>query len=208
MMKLMTLPIDASETAPRESSAPVPAGADGAAAVEGAAFAILAREHHRGLLVYARALCRDEATAADLVQDAFLTAWRSLARFDVTREFGAWMRGIIRNKWREHCRKHHREVDVDDDVLTLWENRMAAMEQSRHDGRGPVFDALEDCLTRLPENLSDVVQRFYYRREDGQNAAAALGIDPAALRKRLQRARELLRQCLDRKLEPIGGLAN
>jgi DNA-directed RNA polymerase specialized sigma24 family protein len=38
------------------------------------AFAILAREHHRCLLVYARALSRNEATAADLVQDAFIAA--------------------------------------------------------------------------------------------------------------------------------------
>ena len=64
MMKLMTLPNEASdETNPSSTSG------------TSTAFAILAREHHRGLLVYARALCRNEATAADLVQDAFLTAW-------------------------------------------------------------------------------------------------------------------------------------
>jgi RNA polymerase sigma factor CnrH len=197
MMKLMTMPIDDSD-APANPAPPPNPGADSAA------FSILAREHHRGLLVYARALSRDEATAADLVQDAFLTAWQGLGRFDITRDFGAWMRGIVRNKWREYCRKHQREVDVDDDTLALWEDRLAAQEQSRMDGRGPVFDLLDDCLTRLPAAMSDVVQRFYYRREDGETTATALGIDPAALRKRLQRAREMLRQCLDRKLQPAG----
>ncbi|KAB2640004.1 MAG: hypothetical protein DVB26_06320, partial [Verrucomicrobia bacterium] len=34
-----------------------------------------AREHHRCLLIYARALARNEATAADLVQDAFIAAF-------------------------------------------------------------------------------------------------------------------------------------
>jgi len=64
------------------------------------AFAVLAREHHRGLLVFARALCGNHATSADLVQDAFVTAWRNLDRFDTTRDFGAWLRGIVRNKRR------------------------------------------------------------------------------------------------------------
>ena len=70
------------------------------------AFAALARDHHRSLLIYARALARNEATAADLVQDAFIAAWRNLGRFDVTRDFGAWLRGIIRNKWREHLQRN------------------------------------------------------------------------------------------------------
>ena len=37
--------------------------------------------------------------------------------FDVTRDFGAWLRGIVRNKWRDHLRRHRREVDVDDATL-------------------------------------------------------------------------------------------
>ncbi len=167
---------------------------------ENAAFAILVREHHRGLLVYARALSGDADTAADLVQEAFLTAWRGLGDFDRSRDFGAWVRGITRNKWREHCRKHRREVDVDDETLARWEEQMAALDQSRLSGRGTVFEALDDCLRRLPEAMAEVVQRCYFRDEDGGESATALGIDAATLRKRLQRSREALRQCLDRKL--------
>jgi len=166
------------------------------------AFAILAREHHRNLLVYARALCRDESTAADLVQEAFLAAWQGLGRFDTTSDFAAWMRGITRNKWREHCRKHHREVDVDDATLAIWEERMAVIDQSRVDGRGEVFEQLDDCIKRLPQLMAEVVQRVYFRGEDGNSIASALGIDHSALRKRLQRARETLRKCLDHKLTP------
>ena len=81
------------------------------------AFAALAREHHRCLLIYARALVGNHATAADLAQDAFVAAWKNLGRFDVTRDFGAWLRGIVRNKWRDHLRRHRREVDVDDATL-------------------------------------------------------------------------------------------
>ena len=191
MMKVMTMPIEAREPAE-------PAATDGTTA----AFAILAREHHRGLLVYARALCRNEATAADLVQDAFLTAWNGLGRFDVTRDFGAWVRGILRNKWREHLRRHAREVDVDEKTLAAWEARLATWDEARREDRGEVFVALEDCLRRLPDGLGEPVRRFYYEGESGEGVAASLGLDAAALRKRLQRAREALRDCLDHKLQP------
>jgi len=166
------------------------------------AFAILAREHHRGLLVYGRALARDEATAADLVQDAFVTAWQNLSRFDVTRDFGAWMRGIVRNKWRDHLRRHNREVDVDDETLEAWENRFITWDDGCRSGKGELFELLDGCLRRLPEAMHEAVSRFYYQDTPGEAVAASLGIDPATLRKRLQRSREALRECLERKLQP------
>jgi RNA polymerase sigma-70 factor (ECF subfamily) len=164
------------------------------------AFAALARDHHRSLLIYARALARNEATAADLVQDAFIAAWRNLGRFDVTRDFGAWLRGIIRNKWREHLRRHAREVDVDEATLEAWESRFSHWDTMRSTGDADLLDTLDDCLKHLPDSMSEVVSRYYYREEPGERIATALGIDIATFRKRLQRARQALRACLDRKL--------
>jgi RNA polymerase sigma-70 factor (ECF subfamily) len=163
------------------------------------AFAALAREHHRFLLIYARALARNEATAADLVQEAFVAAWRNLGRFDVTRDFGAWLRGIVRNKWREHLRRHSREVDVDDATLEAWENRMTGWSPNSSSADPGMLDALDDCLKRLPDAMGVAVRRFYYQNEPGETISDSLGIDAATLRKRLQRARQSLRDCLDRK---------
>lgn len=164
------------------------------------AFAVLAREHHRSLLTYARALSRDETLAKDLVQDAFVSAWKNLERFDVTRDFGAWMRGIVRNKWREQRRRQGREIDVDEATLEVWESRLAGWDEQRQTGKAELFDALEDCLRHLPDTLGEVVRRFYYRDESGETISGALGIEVPTIRKRLQRGREALRTCLDRKL--------
>jgi RNA polymerase sigma-70 factor (ECF subfamily) len=164
------------------------------------AFAILAREHHRCLLIYARALSRNEATAADLVQDAFVTAWNNLGRFDVTRDFGAWLRGIIRNKWRDQLRRQAREVDVDDATLEAWETRFARWDAHRGEGNTELLTALDDCLKRLPAEMGDVVKRFYYLEEPGEMIATTLGIETSTLRKRLERARDSIRTCLDRKI--------
>lgn len=164
------------------------------------AFAVLAREHHRSVLIFARALCRNEATAADLAQDAFLVAWKNLASFDTSRDFGAWLRGIVRNKWREHLRRHAREVDVGDATIEAWDKQLAGWDRSRASGNGELLDALDDCLTRLPSIMGEAIRRFYYKEEAGEILARELAIDATTLRKRLQRAREVLRGCLERKL--------
>ncbi len=85
------------------------------------AFSQLANEHHQMALIYARTICGDEHVARDLAQEAFLSGWRNWSRFDVTRDFGSWLRGIIRNKWREHCRKNSRMSSWDEDALSRLE---------------------------------------------------------------------------------------
>lgn len=164
------------------------------------AFNLLAREHHRNLLTFARALCGNPATAADLSQDAFVIAWRKLDDFDASRDFGCWLRGIVRNLWRDQLRKAGREFPVDEATLENWEAVNAEWDQSRRDGRVELFDALEDCLDRMPETTGEAVKLFYYQDQEGPEAAKTLGIDVTTFRKRLQRARQALRTCLDRKL--------
>ncbi len=34
----------------------------------------------------------------DVVQEAFIDAWRGLPRFDAEREFGPWLRAVCRNR--------------------------------------------------------------------------------------------------------------
>lgn len=164
------------------------------------AFSLLAREHHRGLLTYARALCGSPIGAADLVQDAFVVAWRKHDDFDTSRDFGAWLRGIVHNKWREQLRRAGREVPVDEATLELWESRSSGWDENRRAGNTELFDALEACLERLPESTAEAVNRFYYQDESGETAASHLDINITTFRKRLQRARAALRDCLNRKL--------
>lgn len=161
-------------------------------------FAELVRLHHRDLLVYARALVKDDATSRDIVQDAFVAAYEKAGTFDITRDFATWMRGIVRNKWREWLRKNRR-YDLTDNELASIDADVAVWQSERASGNSPVFEALEICLSRLPGNLMDTVKAYYFEGRNGDEAAERLGIAPAAVRKRLQRARALLKQCLDRK---------
>ena len=162
-------------------------------------FAVLVEMHHRELLVYARSLTRDLTTSRDIVQEAFIVAYEKIGTFDVTRDFATWMRGIVRNKWREWLRKNRR-YELTDEELSLVDADIAAWQGANAQGNSSVFEALEICLERLPENLRETVRAFYYEGKSGDEVSESLGIAPAATRKRLQRARDLLKKCVDNRL--------
>ncbi len=159
-------------------------------------FSKLVRESHAELLVYARSLTREDTNSRDIVQDSFVVAWSNMNKFEVTRDFGSWMRGIIRNKWREYLRKNNRQVAMDDDVLESIEMEMRQWQSIRDDGGPTVFIKLEQCMSRLPETLMQAVKCFYYDGHSTDEAAEKLSIGGATLRKRLQRARVSLKDCI------------
>ncbi|MDF1852047.1 MAG: RNA polymerase sigma factor [Verrucomicrobiales bacterium] len=164
-------------------------------------FSELVRLHHRELVVYAQSLTQDEATARDIVQDAFIIAYDKVRTFDVTRDFATWMRGIVRNKWREWLRKNKRYTLTDTQIAQI-DSDIAAWQTARVEGSSDLFAALEDCLRRLPEGLREVIEVTYFEGCTSEEASAKLGLGPAAIRKRLQRARESLKQCLEHKSGP------
>ena len=159
-------------------------------------FSELLKLHHRELLVYARTLTQEEHHAKDITQDAFVSAWEHIGVFDVTRDFGAWMRGIIRNKWREWLRKTKRVTSIDDAALESFEFDLQGWEAMKLNGGPSVFHKLEDCMKELPDTLTGAVKAFYGQGYTTDEAAEKLNINGATLRKRLERARQGLRQCI------------
>ncbi|MDA0810852.1 MAG: sigma factor [Verrucomicrobia bacterium] len=103
--------------------------------MERRAFSGKVREHHRQLLAYGFALTADRELARDLVQDAFVAAYQNLGRFEVSRDFGAWMRGIVRNKWRDWMKRKKLTL-LDEGELERLEAEHAAWEALRESGRG------------------------------------------------------------------------
>ncbi|MHC4200111.1 MAG: sigma-70 family RNA polymerase sigma factor, partial [Planctomycetota bacterium] len=141
--------------------------------------------------------------AEDIVQDAFLAAFENLARFDVRRDFGRWLRGIARIKYLERARRR-RETPVESAILDEIERRHAEWDRTRFEEGGDVFAALKRCLDRLSELARKTVDSFYMRRLSCAAIAKTLATSEVAVRKRLERARESLGRCIRRELGPGG----
>lgn len=165
-------------------------------------FEILAREHGPMLSVYLRAVVRDSAVEDDLFQETMLVAWRTIERFDRTRPFGPWLRGIAARLVMAHRRQAASAPRLADaQFLEVVDERLTALQRAPGDTLDDQLDALRDCLARLPEHYRDVVAARYADQAASVDAIAGrFDLALETIKKRLQRARAQLLECLNGKL--------
>lgn len=165
------------------------------------AFEILMQQYRPMLMGYACSLLNGaEHDAEDLVQETLLAAHASLENFERGANFGAWLRGIVRNKALEsHRAAKRRRIVVDSRIIEGIEEVYALLDAPTP-GEELWIDRLKrfllHCLDRLNAIHRDALDRVYRDQMNLQEAAAAMSISHAALAKRLSRAREMLRQCV------------
>jgi len=164
-------------------------------------FDILAAEYRPMVLSYLRAVLGDEHLAEDLTQETFLAAHRKIDSFDTKRNFGAWLRGIARNKVlhdRRVVARHPLVVDTCvvegmEQVYTLFDEV-----QGPWDTR---IQGVRRCVGQLNDNLRSAVVAVYGQGQTIREAAGRMGISFEAAAKRLSRARELVRDCVERSIQ-------
>jgi RNA polymerase sigma-70 factor, ECF subfamily len=170
------------------------------------AFEILAEQYRTMLLCYARALLNgNDNDAEDVVQETLITAHGRLDQFRPGGNFGAWLRGIARNKVLESRRAaKSRQAIVDSRILEGIEDVYgmfdpAALGEELWPER--VRRLLQTCVGKLRRPLRDAVARVYEEGMSLQAAANALKSSRAAIAQRVSRARDLVRQCVRTSLE-------
>lgn len=158
-------------------------------------FEILAADHADMLVCYLRTLVVRDDVVDDLFQETLVTAWDKLATFDRRRPFGPWLRGIARNKVLQHRDRDRRDVlRCDSEVLERLEQSFAELPQ-RH-GFPEAVDALLACMNQLPEKIRLAIELVYRRGLRMRRVAGRLGASEEAVKKRVQRGRSLLADCL------------
>ncbi len=166
-------------------------------------FEILIREHADLLMVFIRSLVRDQTIADDVFQETLLVAWRRLPDYDRSRPFGPWLRGIAGNVILSAMRENKRVFPLSDSELL--EHLDARCELLASHGRGDTLseklEALRECVRSLPEPYRAAIETRLNATDDTSvSVAEQLGINLETLKKRLQRARVRLFECLQRKL--------
>ena len=166
-----------------------------------AIFEILMREQADMLLVYLRSVVRDSHLVDDLFQETMLVAWRNLHRFDRTRPLGPWLRGIAAKLVLAQRRKSARQFLVcDEQILETLDQRMQSLATQPGDTLDEKLDGLRGCLDQLGGPYREAIRLRYGEQLDGETLAERLQLTAAALKKRLQRARSQLLECMQSKL--------
>ncbi|MBK8099641.1 MAG: hypothetical protein IPK26_21255 [Planctomycetes bacterium] len=156
--------------------------------------ALVAR-HQRSVWRFLRTLGADAALADELTQDAFLLAWKKQIVAQTDAETTAWLLRSARFLWLRRIRQRRRQEERVTAVLLEWWLRHDVA-----DGEDRWLSALRHCRQQLQPRALAALELFY---ADGRSRAAAaqqLGMTEAGFKTLLQRTRELLRQCIERRL--------
>ncbi len=127
------------------------------------AFEVIYDRHADAAYSLAFRMCSQRALAEDIVQEAFLSLWRSRARYDRDRgSVRTWVLGIVHNRAIDALRRRSvrdRGI-VDDEGL---EERVAAPERTDLDvARREEAREIRDALGELPDEQSRVIELAYF----------------------------------------------
>ena len=174
-----------------------------------AAFEELVRAHGGRMLAVARRFLASEDDARDAVQDAFLSAFKGLERFEGQSRVSTWLHRIVVNaalmKLRTRRRKPEQPID---DFLPKYledghlERPAVEWRKSAEDlaSQQQVRDLVLSTIAQLPESYRNVLLLRDIEGLDTEETAQAMGISSNAVKTRLHRARLALRELLEPKL--------
>lgn len=156
-------------------------------------YSILVRRYQDPLFRYARGMTGDSDSAADLVQDAFIKAYRRLDGCQNPQRFGAWVFRILVNSCKDHLRSPNRRregLSADAPATGNAANPVLGLEQNE------LRIAIEAALAALPFAQR---QAFLLKHVEGRSyeeMADMVGVSVPALKMRVLRAREALQERL------------
>ncbi len=162
---------------------------------DSSAFDALVHELGDRLWRSALVMCRDEASAGDLVQETWMEAWKSLSRFDGRCLFSTWLHGILRHRYLKLLRRHSRKP------LTLMPAPGEAQEPDpgqRHPGenlqRRECRAAIDKILATLPEEQRQVLQLRFFADASLADIAITLDCPEGTVKSRLHHGLKKLRK--------------
>jgi len=169
-----------------------------AIAGEEGALEVLFAQHSRALFQTALRLLGNPEDAEDALQEAMLSAYRNLPRFEGRSQFSTWMTRIVINAalMRRRSKRSHPALSLDDSS----EDKTPIAERFADGHPSPEqLYASAELSARVKENLqtlSPLLRNAFELRElqglTADEAARALGVSRNTLKARLWRARQQL----------------
>jgi RNA polymerase sigma-70 factor (ECF subfamily) len=154
---------------------------------EARAFEIVFDRHGGPAFSLAYRMCGRRAVAEEVVQEAFLSLWRSGARYDRTRgSVRSWVLGVVHNRavdsLRRHLARDSRNV-ADDGII----ERMAAPELTDAEAaRREESNAVRGALGELPAEQRQVIELAYFGGFTHTQIADMLGTPVGTIKGRMR----------------------
>ncbi|HEX2436459.1 MAG TPA: sigma-70 family RNA polymerase sigma factor [Solirubrobacterales bacterium] len=159
------------------------------------AFEVFYDRHGGAAYSLAHRIVGDPAAAEDVTQEAFLSMWRSKARYDPTRgSVRAWALGIVRNRAIDTLRKEGGrapKLNLDDDAAL---DRTEAPERTDAEAlRRETARQVRGALGGLPSEQSQVIELAYFGGFTHSEIARMLGTPIGTVKGRMRLGLEKMR---------------
>jgi RNA polymerase sigma-70 factor, ECF subfamily len=171
-----------------------------------AAFEPLVRRHEGPARLIAEGMLGDPDDAADVVQDAFVKAYRALRQLKTGSAFGPWFRTIVRNQCRDHLRSSPAGRRVSWEADALGREGASESDGSGAIERSEISRAVHAALAKLSPEQREVL---VLKEMEGLSYAAIAeetGVPAGTVASRIHHARAALRRIVFEAGNPLEGV--
>ena len=166
------------------------------------AYADLVKRHQRFVFTLAMRFTKTREDAEEVAQDCFIKAYRSLQSFGGNSKFTTWLYSIVYTTAMTFLRKTRLDtssIDDENNIIQV-ENQNAAFENNLAENKSRSF-YLNKAIEQLLPDDAMIITLFYKGEQSLEEIAVALGIEPNNVKVKLFRARQRLKEKLERNLK-------
>lgn len=155
--------------------------------------------YSKAMLNVAYRICNDLDQAEDLLQDAFINAFKNLSSFKGTASFGSWLKRIVVNTSLNYLRSKKLQFEE------LEEGKISVIEEELSDDcQDYLVEQVKDGITQLPTGYRLVISLYLLEGYDHKEIAEVLNISESTSKSQYNRAKSKLRQIIKVKSYDTG----
>lgn len=136
----------------------------------------------------------------DIVQDAFLDAFRNIDTFVPERDFSPWLRTICHRRMIDYLRQKRCRYETIQSLIDEAAQKDIVGASGKHDDRLVQLQALKHCFGKLSQRHQDLVHLRYHHNVAVKQIAHQFGRSAMSISSLLYRIRSTLAQCVQGQL--------
>jgi len=166
------------------------------------AYADLVKRHQRFVFTLALRFARNREDAEEIAQDCFIKAYRSLDAFQRQSKFSTWLYSIVYTTAMTSLRKKRVETASIDDEHTFIqvESQNSSFDVNNTENKSRSF-YLNEAIAQLMPDDAMIITLFYNGEQSLEEIGQTMGIEPGTVKVKLFRARQRLKEKLERNLK-------
>ena len=166
-----------------------------------AAYTDLIKRHQRFVFTLALRFSKNREDAEEIAQDCFVKAYRSLPNFQRQSKFSTWLYSIVYTTAMTALRKKRVDTDsIDDENTYIQLENYSGYDTNSAENKSRSYYLSQAIAQLLPDDAT-IISLFYMGEQSLEEISQALGIEANTVKVKLFRARQRLKEKLERSLK-------